>query len=145
MVTPKIKVTNDMAGRHVSHGVSLKGVFVGRKLVNVLDGLTFGLLIFVSWSKSYFFTCSEPVEMTTKFLTCLKSVSNYLKSNHLRRSYLKSSHLCSNYSEPESESQSNFDSNSVSDFHSYSESDFKLVFMILIIFIFFILYLHSSK
>ena len=51
------------------------------------------------------------------------------------------------YSESESEPDSNFDSNSVSDFDSDtdSESGSNSASMNFLIFIFFILYLHSSK
>ena len=45
----------------------------------------------------------------------------------------------------ESETDSNFASNSVSDSNSDSESDYGSALMNLVIFVFSILYLHSSK
>ena len=49
------------------------------------------------------------------------------------------------YSESKQESDSNFALNSVSDANSDSESDSNLVFINLGAFVFFILYLYSSK
>ena len=70
-------------------------------------------------------------------------------SNHLRNSYLcMLKHVIENkMSYSESEADSNFVINSAldSDSDSGSESDSNSVFMNLVIFVFFILHLHSSK
>ena len=73
--------------------------------------------------------------MTTKFSTCSKSVSNHLwfKPNYCERSKRY------NYS------VSDFKSNSMSDYNSHPDSDSSSASMNLVTFVFFILYLHSSK
>ena len=75
--------------------------------------------------------------MTIKFLTRLKSVSSNL--------CLKKNYEWKRYDYSVSDSKSDFDSNSVSDSNSDSDSDSNTASINLVIFIFFGLYLHSSK
>ena len=75
--------------------------------------------------------------MTSKFLTCSKSEKCIVKT---RVKIIDSKMLYS-----ESEPDSNFAVNSASDFDSDSEFDSNSAFMNFVIFVFFILCLHSSK
>ena len=96
-----------------------------------------------------FFDFFQVNKIAAKFLTCSKSVSNHLRSSHLliAKTWIKIIESKMAYSE--SELDSNFVFNSMSDFDSdsdsESESESNSVFMNLVIFIFFVLYLHSSK
>ena len=102
-------------------------------------------LLKISTMTNNLFDLHKVNKITSKFLTCLKSVSNHLRSNHLCIVKTQVKVIESKMTYSESESDSNFASNSLSDSNFDSEFDSNSLFMNLVIFIFFDLYLHSSK